>query len=116
MDAARTMLASVEDALWAGGPPQPSVETQVVHEKKSGRCSSRTAVATVGRATSGLVCIGLVEMQGDEETKCAIPSVMGSPEIRSILGGLVGPANMVPDFTSKLEIANEPPPGYHEFP
>lgn len=34
MNDARTMLASAEDALWAGGPPQPSIEQQVVHEKE----------------------------------------------------------------------------------
>lgn len=108
--AARSLLSSVADALWADGPPQRDVEQQVVHgNERELFLQERRGDRSQGDL--GLICMALADMQGEEKTKYAITSVMGSPEFHGIHAGLVGSANMIPDFTSWLEIAKELPPG-----
>lgn len=108
-----TMLALVADALWADGPPPPRIEQQLVREKER-ELSRQERRGDSWQGGLGLVCMGLAEMQGDWKTKYAIPPAMGSPEFHGILAGLSWSANMMPDFTSWLEIDREPPPGHQE--
>lgn len=103
---AQPMFSRVACALWASGPPQPWIEKQRILtyvRAKLERCRRGDR----RQGDLGLLCLDLAEMQGDEKTKHSM--IAGSPEFHGIFAGTSNRANLLPDFTSRLEIARDIP-------
>lgn len=81
--------------------------------KKVGFASVRIECATVGGVTLS-ICMGLVDMRGEEMVKHSIPLVRGSPESHHLLTGMSRTAHTTSDAWDWPEVAQDPPPGCAE--